>query len=269
VGYGILTVLLKRGALPLNDAKQNFETIRGFFEQKLDDLGRDGVIGVAKFRDVYDDLMPTQQARLEQISGEQFSNLSQNGSIICLGMAYPKSAIDAIDAKLSNGTIDKNTWNIYAKEYDTLNKTLDAVAREIAQRFGGIVIPPVTGATVEKVEDYYGKTISHRVVAEHAGLGWRGKNELLVNESFSCALRFASVVTSLPLPGGKKLNKSCGDCTTCLDGCAILKTKNRLSNYRANCLEHITKLGLEKDVCGRCIKACYQRGKYAHEFRLR
>jgi epoxyqueuosine reductase len=193
----------------------------------------------------------------------------ENGSIICLGMAYPESAIDAIDAKLSNGIIDKTTWNIYAKEYDALNKTLDTVAREIAQRFGGIVIPPVTGSTVEKVEDYYGKTISHRVVAEVAELGWRGKNELLVNQRLSCALRFASIVTCLPLPNGKKLNVSCGDCTACLDACAILKTKNKLPNYRANCLEHITKLGLEKDVCGRCIKACYRQGKYAHKFKLR
>jgi epoxyqueuosine reductase QueG len=131
------------------------------------------------------------------------------------------------------------------------------------------VIPPVTGSTVEKVEDYYGKTISHRVVAEVAELGWRGKNELLVNQRLSCALRFASIVTCLPLPNGKKLNVSCGDCTACLDACAILKTKNKLPNYRANCLEHITKLGLEKDVCGRCIKACYRQGKYAHKFKLR
>jgi epoxyqueuosine reductase QueG len=254
----------------LNEAKQNFEAIKGFFEQKLVELGRAGVIGAAKFQHVYEDLMPEQQARLNQISGEQFSCLLENGSIICLGMAYPESAIDAIDAKLTDGAVDKTTWNIYARDYKTLNKALDTVAREIAQRFGGIVIPPVTGESVKKVEDYYGKTVSHRIVAEHAGLGWRGKNELLVNEKLSCALRFSSIITCLPLPHGQKLNTSCKDCTACIDACTILTNKNKLQNYRANCLQQITKLGLEADVCGTCIKACYRHSTtHHHKFKLK
>lgn len=253
----------------LNETKQNFEAVKGFFEQKLAELGRDGVIGTAKFQHVYDDLMPEQQTKLQEISGKQFNSLLKNGSIICIAMAYPESAIDAIDARSSDGTVDKTTWNIYAKEYNALNKALDAVAREIAQRFGGVVIPPVTGATVEKVEDYYGKTISHRVVAEHAGLGWRGKNELLVNERLSCALRFASVATLLPLPHGTKLGTNCKDCTACLEVCPILKNKNKLQNYRENCREYISHLGLEADVCGKCIKACYRRSIYKRKFKLK
>jgi epoxyqueuosine reductase QueG len=253
----------------LNEAEHNFEALKNFFQQKLTVMGREGVIGVAKFQHVCENLMSEQQARLKQTSGEQFSSLLENGSIICIGMAYPESVIDAIDTKLANGTVDKNTWNIYAREYDALNKALNATAEEIVQRFGGVAIPPVTGTRVEKIEDYYGKTISHRVVAEHAGLGWRGKNELLVNPQFSCALRFASIVTSLPLPHGKKIDTSCGDCTACIDVCAILKVKSKLPNYRANCMQQITKLGLEKDVCGRCIKACYRQSKHAHQFRLR
>jgi epoxyqueuosine reductase QueG len=138
--------------------------------------------------------------------------------------------------------------DVYAREYDALNKALNVTALEFVARFGGIAIPPVTGAHVEKVEDYYGKTISHRVVAEHAGLGWRGKNELLVKERFSCAIRFASIVTSLPLPHGKKLAQECGSCTACTDACGILKAKGKLPNYSANCMQQITKLGLEKEV---------------------
>jgi epoxyqueuosine reductase QueG len=243
--------------------------VKAFFEKKLVELERDGIIGVAKFQHVYAELMPEQQARLREVSGEQFRCLLRNGSIICIAMAYPESAIDAIDAKLKDGTIDKTTWNIYAGEYDALNKALDTVAREIAERFSGIVIPPVTGAHVKKVEDYYGKTISHRVVAEYAGLGWRGKNELLVNEKLSCALRFASIITDLPLPHGKQLEPLCGDCTACVDACAILKTKSKLPNYRSNCMQSITKLGLDAVVCGKCIKACYQQSTLAHQFRLR
>ncbi len=120
-------------------------------------MGRAGVLGVARFQHVYEDLMPEQQERLKRISREQFSDLLENGSIICLGMSYTESAIDAINARLSDGTLDKPTWNIYAREYNALNKALDSVARKIAERFGGIAIPPVTGAAVKKVEEHYGK----------------------------------------------------------------------------------------------------------------
>jgi epoxyqueuosine reductase QueG len=253
----------------VNEAEHNFEQLKTFFQQKLTDMRRDGVIGVANFQNVYDSLMPQQQVRLNEICREQFHDCLEHGSIICLGMAYPESTIDVIDARLADGTADKASWNLYAREYNALNKALDAAAKEIAQRFSGIVIPPVTGTTAEKVEDYYGRTISHRVVAEHAGLGWRGKNELLVNERFSCAVRFASVVTLLPLLHGKKLNVSCGDCTACLEACGILKIKGELPNYRENCMQYLMKLGLEKDVCGKCIKTCYRQSKYASQFKLK
>lgn len=245
----------------MNEAEQNSKTIKDFFEQKLAALERDGVIGVAKFQNVYNELMPSQKAKLEQICGERFQDFLEKGSIICIGIAYPEFAIESIDSTLSNGTVDKAAWNIYAREYHTLNRILEAVAQDIANTFGGIVIPPITGSTVKTVEDYYGQTISHRVVAENAGLGWRGKNELLVNERLSCALRFASILTCLPLTHGKRLNESCQDCTACIESCTILKNKTALQNYRENCRKYITHLALEADVCGKCIKACHQHRK--------
>jgi epoxyqueuosine reductase len=112
-------------------------------------------------------------------------------------------------------------------------------------------------------------TVSHRVVAENAGLGWRGKNELIVNEKFSCALRFASVVTSLPLSHGEKIKASCGECKACLEACAYLGNKEKLENYREDCRRYIVKLGLEREVCGKCIKACYRHSTFSDRFTLR
>jgi epoxyqueuosine reductase QueG len=252
-----------------SENEQNLEAIRDFFNQELAKLSKDGTIGVANFQDVYNNLMPMQKTKLERMSDEQFQNLFKNGSIVCLGMAYPEFAIDAIDARLSDGTADKVTWNVYAKEYQALNRVLNATTKDIAERFGGVMIPSITGITVKKVEEYYGETISHRVVAENAGLGWRGKNELVISEKMSCALRFASIITNLPLPRGKKLDESCGDCTACLDACPILKNKAELKNYRENCWRYIMNLSLEAEVCGKCIKACYRKSIHKQKFRLR
>ncbi len=248
---------------------KNFQKIKGFFIQKLAEAGYDGIIGVARFKSVYDDLMPIQRVRLEDICGGEFRSLMESGFIICIGIAFPEYAIDSINVRLADGTIDKNKWNLYVKEYHKINNLLNLISREIADSLGGIPIQ----ATIEEmptknVEEYYGITVSHRVVAENAGLGWRGKNELIVNEKFSCAIRFASIIVDLPLPSGRKIESLCGECEACLEACPFLKNKDKLENYRENCRRYIIQLGLDAPVCGKCIKACYRNSIFSNRFKL-
>ena len=248
---------------------QNFQTIKSFFNNKLAETDYNGVFGVADFKKVYHDLMPVQRSKLESICGNQFQILMKNGSIICMGIAYPEHVIDCIDVKLDDGTVDKDAWNTYAKEYHKLNKLLNTISEDIANHFRGIPIPAtIEKISVKNVEDYYGKTISHRVVAENAGLGWRGRNELIVNEKFSCALRFASVITNLPLIHGEKVGSSCGECKACLEACSFLKNKDKLENYRENCRRYSVQVDLEGEVCGKCVKACYRYSTFSSRFKL-
>ena len=249
---------------------QNFRRVESFFGEQLAKIGYDGLVGAAEFKEVYDDLMPVQRNRLEDVCGDCFPDLLNNGSIICVGIAYPKHAIDCIDVRLSDGTVDKDAWNTYAREYHKLNKLLNDISKGLADLFDGVLIPAtVEGIAVKNVEQYYGMTVSHRAVAENAGLGWRGKNELIVNEGFSCALRFASVITSLPLIHSRKVKGSCGECEACLEACSFLRNKDRLENYRESCRRYIVQLRLEGEVCGKCIKACYRNSMFSNRFKLR
>jgi len=255
------------------EKEQNFQRIKGYFEGKLAKIGYDGVFGVAGFEKVYRDLMPIQRSKLEDICRDQFHNLMKNGSIICVGIAYPERVIDCIGV-MSGDTIDTDTWNIYAREYQELNKLLNTISKCIADRFGGIPMLATMEGVADKVtsvEDYYGMTVSHRVIAENAGLGWRGKNELIVNKNYSCTLRFASIITDLPLTQGEKVETSCGACNACLEVCPFLRNKERLKNYRENCRRYIMGLmglGLVDEVCGRCIKACYRDSIFKDTFKL-
>lgn len=161
---------------------QNSQRVKSFFSQRLTEIGYHGVIGAAAFEKVHDELSPVQRSRLTDLCGEQFENLQKNGSIICIGIAYPGRVIDCIDVRLVDGSVDEDAWNVYAKEYHRLNRFLNEISRNLAEAFDGIsVSATVEGIAVDNVEEYYEKTISHRVVAENAGLGWRGKNELIVN----------------------------------------------------------------------------------------
>ncbi len=194
----------------------------------------------------------------------------EQGSIISLGIAYPESIIDCINVR-HNGTFDKDQWNVYAREYQNLNRLLYDISRDIAIHFGGIPIPATLEGfanEVNHVEEYYGHTISHRVGAEQAGLGWRGKNEMIVNKQYSCALRFASIITTLPLIQGTKIESLCGECIACLEACPFLKKKANLKNYRENCRRYINALNLEDEVCGKCILACYRQSIFKDQFQL-
>jgi epoxyqueuosine reductase QueG len=245
------------------DEAQNFQKIKNAFDRELVITGHNGIIGVAEFKGVYDELIPVQRRRLTEICGERFSDLLSSGSIICIGIAYHSEAIDCIDARLEDGSVDRNTWNVYAREYHRLNRFLNDISEDLAVLTRGVQIPAtVEGIVVKNVQEYFGKTISHRVIAENAGLGWRGKNELIVNQRFSCALRFVSVITNLPLIHGEKVKASCGECRACLDACSFLRNKSRLEDYRESCRKYINALDLEAEVCGKCVKACYQRSTF-------
>jgi len=254
----------------LAEREHNTKRIRQFFSNYLEKINYEGVFGVANFANVYDALMPVQQDKLQMVCDSQFPQFMQQGSIISIGVVYPESVIDCINVR-HDGKIDKTRWNIYARAYTTLNRLLNEISGTIVDQFGGIpVLATLEGfaSEVSHVEEYYSQTISHRMVTEHAGLGWRGKNELIVNDQYSCALRFASIITPLPLLQETYRESLCGDCTACLDACSFLKKKAELDNYRENCRKYINALNLEDEVCGKCIKSCYRQSIFKDQFQL-
>lgn len=212
--------------------------------------------------------MPVQQEKLNEVLNNNLQDFLKTGSIISLGIFYHPDTIDNINIEI-NDKLEKDHWNRYAKEYKHLNDMLKEIGELIAQNFGGFAFPPTTGVPAENISnviDYYPHTISHRVVAEQAGIGWRGKNELLITKSHGPTVRFTSILSNLPLIQGEKMENQCGECTACLDICPILKNKHKFKDYRENCRKFIISLRLSYDVCGKCIKACYRDSIFKDKF---
>ena len=252
------------------DRLSNLKRIRRVLGDEAARRGLKGVLGVADFESVFRALLPIQQMRLEELCGDELRTLMGDGSIISIAYAYPEYAIDVIALRSEDG-YDKGSWNTYAKEYSRLNAALNATAGRLAEETDGIAIPATTeglGGEIKHVEDYYGIVVSHRVAAELSGIGWRGKNELVVNPVYSCAIRLASVVTNIPLERTPPSDGGCGNCHACLDVCSFLRFKDRLDNYREQCRRYIIYLGLEDEVCGKCVKACYRESIYREQFKL-
>ena len=61
--------------------------------------------------------------------------------------------------------------------------------------------------------------IQERVFAQHAGVGWIGKNCCVINPEIGSWIFLAAIITSLPLPVDAPSTDQCGSCTLCLEAC--------------------------------------------------
>jgi epoxyqueuosine reductase len=109
---------------------------------------------------------------------------------------------------------------------------------------------------------------NHKMAATSAGLGWIGKNGLLISADYGPRLSLATVLTDAPLDADAPMEYSlCGDCTLCVTHCpsrAITGAEwSRSAPFvelvrLAACRGHKTnKRQTEgKPNCGLCINIC-------------
>ena len=114
---------------------------------------------------------------------------------------------------------------------------------------------------MKHVREYFPLCVSHRAVAEAAGLGWRGLHGLIVTPEFGPALRLASVFLPARIEAPPRRLGDCGSCRACLDVCPILRKGTKMADpgaYREMCRRRIDLLALSADVCGICVRACWE-----------
>lgn len=71
--------------------------------------------------------------------------------------------------------------------------------------------------------------ILEKAFAVEAGLGWFGKNTLLVTPQFGSFVYLGELVSNIPFPADTPLTEDCGDCERCINACptgALDRRKN-------------------------------------------
>jgi epoxyqueuosine reductase len=162
--------------------------------------------------------------------------------------------------------IDDHPTLLYLHHYRQANYILDRIAFHVAaliQHMGGKALP----IAASQIVDWEGQKghLSHKGLAQGAGLGWLGRNNLIVHPEYGARIRLVSVLTDLPLQVNGPLGGSCGECRQCIPLCPAGAIKEQVGEFdHLGCFKKLkdfrNRYNIGQYICGVCIKACKPQG---------
>lgn len=206
-------------------------------------------------------------ADLSNVDTSAFNNMNYG---IAFGIKIRSKIIQAIN---------EGPTKEYYEEYSKINKDLDNIVVSCVQyieRQGYNAIGQTS--TYVTSDNNLTTPMPHKTVATLAGLGWIGKNALLITPEYGSAIRISSVITDMPLIADIPINKSkCGECNKCATACpasAINGITWNVNSTRDELLDPFKcrkkarelskeRIGIEISLCGKCIEVCPFTKRYA------
>lgn len=205
-------------------------------------------------------------ADLSQVPAEERRQMPR---AVCMAVALDRRII---------ADIEEGPTKAYEAEYRRVNTLLaglgDAAAAFLRGR-GFKALP--NSPTTESFTADFRTPLPHKTAATRSGLGWIGKNALLITRAYGSAVRLTSVLTDAPFAADEPIDgSSCGKCTICRDVCPgkapaglnwELGMDRDLFFSAATCCrisDGLTgRAGLDvRSICGICICACPWTKRY-------
>ncbi|TCS83615.1 epoxyqueuosine reductase [Tepidibacillus fermentans] len=158
-------------------------------------------------------------------------SLSDAKSMIAIAIAYP-SKIETPPKSTKGeyrGFVSRSAWGI---DYHLiLHKKLNHLGQFLKELVPSAeyVVMSDTGA------------LSDHAVAERAGIGWIGKNSLLITPEFGSYVYLGQIITNIFFPEDHPMENQCGDCTRCIDACPTQAIVNPYQVNAKQCLSFITQ----------------------------
>jgi epoxyqueuosine reductase QueG len=183
----------------------------------------------------------------------------------------PASLIDRLPYGISVGfhlsdlvleEIEHQPTPLYFHHYQRVNILLDTIGLMVTSAIQdhGYQAIPIPASQIVDWKTQKGH-LSHKHMAQAAGLGWIGRNNLLVNEQFGSRVRLVTVLTDIPLVASAPAMRDCGSCLDCLSVCPAGAIKVRQEEFdHLKCYEQLRTfsktLHFSHNICGVCVKAC-------------
>ena len=161
------------------------------------------------------------------------------------------------------GDIDDRPTALYFHHYRQLNFFLDRAALFLASLiresdFRALPIPASQVIDWEKQQAH----LSHKKLGRLAGIGWIGRNNLLVHPGFGSQFRLVTVLTDMPMEPGQPSAGDCAGCFRCLASCPAGAIKSKPEDFdHLACFEKLKEFRrsgiVGQFICGVCVKACH------------
>ena len=192
-------------------------------------------------------------------------------TIISIALAYPTKARDKVPRDEKRGQFARASWGIDYHDIlrDRLGKLIEFIKEEAKNdqeaeqwRFA----PQVdTGELIDAA------------VAQRAGLGFIGRNGLLITEEFGSFVYLGEIITNITFTPDEPVPFGCGDCTRCITACptSALLGDGRMNAKRCLSYQTQTKGMMPEEYrkkmhnviygCDICQLVCpYNKGKNIH-----
>jgi epoxyqueuosine reductase len=132
-------------------------------------------------------------------------------SVVCVGRRYPRSSGDGGDEEALTRSIAR-----YARGHD-YHRFMRRRVRRLADFVRSLGTPEQPVEARPLIDE---KPVLERAWASRAGLGFVGKNGMLIVPGLGSMIMLGEVVTTLDLAvDGEPMTERCGSCTRCLDAC--------------------------------------------------
>lgn len=188
-----------------------------------------------------------------EFSGQVIEGLNR---AVCLGVALSDPVLSEIITEPTK---------IYYHHYRTANMFLDQLSFFVHQWILGQGFKSLPVAASQITDWRFQRAhLSHKKVAVKAGLGWIGRNNLLVTKRFGSRIRLSTILTDMPLPPDQAQDFGCADCFLCVESCPVgAIKKNPVDFDHEGCFEKLKSFQKQNIVgqyiCGICVNACSPR----------
>ena len=129
--------------------------------------------------------------------------------VVCVRMDYALDSEDSLESMQNTG---KAYVSRYARGRD-YHKLIRKRLQKLARRIQDVTGPFGYRAFVDSAP------VLERALAEKSGMGWIGKNTMLINKQAGSWFFLGELFTDLPLPVDEQVSDHCGSCSACLDIC--------------------------------------------------
>jgi epoxyqueuosine reductase QueG len=215
----------------------NYKNLESFLEEK-----KIRIFGIADVEQMQKD--SDQSILFPEISSFKFA--------VSIGLPLSSGILDTIKDKPNR---------IYLHHYRQTNYRLDILSCEIAnfiEDSGYTAMPIAASLTLDKEKD--SAQLSHKETARYAGIGWIGKNNLLIHPKYGARVRYATILTDMPLKvNSQPLSSQCEKCNLCLEVCPAGAISSDKFD-KDKCFKQVRLFGKKENlghsICGLCVKVC-------------